>query len=680
MSATNVHDAEVRRPFQPDLDRAIATNFAYLGNGEWLPLMVEFDPKGAPTESHGGQWQWFVDRDWLPHTLKHEVMVPALFRELPSGLVEMPGFRHCVLLVNRKAAASLVERSEWRQTILQAELGVPMDVTPGKEMKPDKPLPDKAQRGKRIGRVVMGVIDQGIAFAHERFRNLTGSRVAFVWQQAVLPTVLGFPFPMPGLELKAADIDAAIKNSSGDEAAVYRSVGGLDFSKDGYKPLAHRRSHGTLVLDLMAGAQRDVDEQNRPIIAVDMPEFAVGDPATSLLKPHAAWGLAYIMHRAGQLREPGEKLPVVVNLSYGPHEGPHDGTDPFEVFADLMITFFGPTHSTPLTIVLAAGNSRQGRVHAQAHVESGASKVLPWRIQPGGRTESMLQLWLNTGAQATVTLQAPSGANISIKPPQSRVPNPASPADTFSATYSLVNGRPCFTLYTNPTEFNPGGGAFQPLAEGGLWKVEVQNDGPKAIDLQGWIRRSDTQSGRRAKGRQSYFDDTHYARFTPSGHPVNFDPPPAILPPPPPTAMVSRRGTVSGIATGRHTLVIGGYRTSDVFPAGYSSQGPNPDASRVANTPNWLAPSEDSVTCRGVLSAANYSGGVSPISGSSAAAPQAARRWADLWIIQQGPPVLPPGEFQPLRSGMLRPISLADHGWVGGLGAAAGNPQRVPRP
>ena len=108
MSATNVHGEEVRRPFQPDLDRAIATNFAYLRNGEWLPLMVEFDPKAAPTESHGGQWQWFVDRDWLPHTLKHEVMVPALFRELPSGLVEMPGFRHCVLLVNRKAAASLV--------------------------------------------------------------------------------------------------------------------------------------------------------------------------------------------------------------------------------------------------------------------------------------------------------------------------------------------------------------------------------------------------------------------------------------------------------------------------------------------------------------------------------------------------------------------------------------------
>jgi hypothetical protein len=680
MSTTNVHGEGVRRPFQPDLDRAIATNFAYLCDGEWLPLMVEYDPKAAPTESHGGQWQWFVDRDWLPHTFKEEVLVPALFRELPRGLVEMPGFRHCVLLVHRKAVASLVERGEWRQTILQAQLGVPMDVAPGKEMKPDNLLPDKAQGGKRIGRVVMGVIDQGIAFAHERFRNLTGSRVAFVWQQAALPTVPGFPFPMPGVELKAADIDAAIANTIDDEAAVYRSIGGLDFSKDGFKPLARRRSHGTLVLDLMAGEPRVKDEQNRPIIAVDMPEFAVGDPATSLLKPHAAWGLAYIMHRAGQLREPGEKLPVVVNLSYGPHEGPHDGTDPFEVFADLMITFFGPTHSTPLTVVLAAGNSRQGRVHAQAHVESGASKVLPWRIQPGGRTESMLQLWLNTGAQATVTLRAPSGATVSIKSPQSNAPYPASPADTFSAACSLVNGRPCCTLFANPTAYSPGGGGLQPIAESGLWKVQVQNDGPKAIDLQGWIRRSDTQSGRNANGRQSYFDDPDYERFTSTGYPVNFDPPPAIPPPLPHTAMVSRRGTLSGIATGRHTLVIGGYRRSDVFPAGYSSQGPNDNASRVASTPNWVTPSEDSVTCRGVLSAANYSGGVSPITGTSAAAPQAARRWADLWIIQKGQPVLPPGEFQPLRSGMLRPISLADHGWVGGLGVAAGNPQRVPRP
>ncbi len=680
MSATNVHGEEVRRPFQPDLDRAIATNYAYLRDGEWLPLLVEFDPKAAPTESPGGQWQWFVDRDWLPHSFKDEVMVPALFRDLPRGLVETPGFRYCVLLVHRKAAATLVERGEWRQTILQAELGAPMELTSGKKIMPERPPSEKAQGKKRIGRVVMGVIDQGIAFAHERFRNLTGSRVAFVWQQAVLPTVLGFPFPMPGVEMKATDIDAAIFNTGDDEAAVYRSVGGLDFSKDGYKPLARRRSHGTMVLDLMAGAQRAIDEQNRPIIAVDMPEFAVGDPATSLLKPHAAWGLAYIMHRAEQMREPGEKLPVVVNLSYGPHEGPHDGTDPFEAFADLMIAFFGPAHSTPLTMVLAAGNSRQGRVHAEALVGSGAHEVLPWRIHPGGRTESMLQLWLNQGARATVIVRAPSGANISIKPPQTKVPNPASPADRFSATYSLVNGRPCVTLFTNPTEFNPGGGGFPPLAESGLWKVEVHNDGAKPIHLQCWIRRSDTQSGRRAHGRQSYFDDPHYARFTPSGHPINLDPPLATFPPPPRPAMISRRGTVSGIATGRHTLVIGGHHRSDVYPARYSSQGPNDNAGRVANTPNWVTPSEDSMTCRGVLSAANYSGGVTPISGSSAAAPQAARRWADLWIIQQGPPVLPPGEFQPLRSGILRPISLVDHVWVGGLGAAAGVPQRVPRP
>ena len=54
--------------------------------------------------------------------------------------------------------------------------------------------------------------------------------------------------------------------------------GGLGFSTGGFKALARRRSHGTHVLDLAAGDNPAANMMNLPIIAVDMPDEAVGDP------------------------------------------------------------------------------------------------------------------------------------------------------------------------------------------------------------------------------------------------------------------------------------------------------------------------------------------------------------------------------------------------------------------
>jgi hypothetical protein len=81
---------------------------------------------------------------------------------------------------------------------------------------------------------VIGVIDQGIAFAHERFRNRSGSRIAYLWQQDFMG---GGSFVSPGVEVTAAQIDAALAAARGDEDAVYRDIGDLDYSSGGYKPL-----------------------------------------------------------------------------------------------------------------------------------------------------------------------------------------------------------------------------------------------------------------------------------------------------------------------------------------------------------------------------------------------------------------------------------------------------------
>ena len=296
------------------------------------------------------------------------LMADAALAEKVNVLADLP---LVVVLLHRDHIPEIVASEGWRTTVRRAEVGPPVSLSDKVAVGPASLPPAAAPTGKGIQppaaggrRAVIGVIDQGIAFAHERLRNKSGSRVAYLWQQEFLvpfsPTALGN-------EIACAQIENALDTATGDEESVYRSLGGLRFDPDGYKPLAHARTHGTSVLDIAAGAPPGEDVTTMPVIAVDLPERAIGDPAGSTLTPHALWGLVYLLERATAMVRPGETLPVIANISYGPHEGPHDGTTLFEQYADLLIEQTSKTQ-TPLRIVLAAGNFRQSRVHACAVV------------------------------------------------------------------------------------------------------------------------------------------------------------------------------------------------------------------------------------------------------------------------------------------------------------------------
>lgn len=105
--------------------------------------------------------------------------------------------------------------------------------------------------------VLTAVLDEGIAFAHERFKSINGTtRIAYFWNQD--GKTLNPPFNLFGAELDDVAINAAANAAKGsglcDEASAYLSTENLNFSVDGYKAIAHRRAHGTHVLDLAAGS------------------------------------------------------------------------------------------------------------------------------------------------------------------------------------------------------------------------------------------------------------------------------------------------------------------------------------------------------------------------------------------------------------------------------------------
>lgn len=632
------------RADHPYLDWAVATRFAFQRPGTWVPLIVEFAPAAVPVSdrqprprssveafgrlcAEGGPW----------HPWAH---VPALFAQLANSVKGLDGLAITVMLVEADKLAALREDPVWRSAVLRAQLGPPLSLPTNPNAKPvELPVLKFDAPSRPIGRAVIGIIDQGIAFANARFRNAYGTRIEYAWQQEVLtdlpPTTLG-------REFTKAQIDAELTKQGMDEDAVYRALGAVSFSEAGYKPLARHRTHGTQVLDLAGGADAADNVTHLPIIAVDMPEQAIGDPAGSTLTIHALFGLAYILLRAHALRQPGETLPVVVNISYGPHEGPHDGSSLFEGAVDRMIDLMKST-VTPLQVVLAAGNSRQSRVHAAFDVGRNATRSLRWRLQPCGRTPSAMELWWRAGRKLTVTLRAPNEAQVTVAADAPQASHEQDGRSVFRADYGTPPGSQLSRVVLNvaPTEFDVRSGVGHAVAPSGEWTVEVRNDSGGPVHVKAWIRRGDTPHGRRAKGRQSCFDDAEYQRHDRWTRPLPLDPTGG-------SAVIRRSGTLSGIATGQRTVVVGGYRSSDREPAPYSSAGPHGNPQRAQASPTLLAQSERSAVRRGVLAAGTRSGARLRIVGTSAAAPQVARWLADQWIAHQH---LPPFAIPPLAKG-----------------------------
>jgi hypothetical protein len=87
----------------------------------------------------------------------------------------------------------------------------------------------------------MGVIDDGIAFLHERFQKSgRKTRIECCWLQD------------PGIFLGKGGIDALLASGT-DEDQLYRVSGAVDFVTAGHKSITWRMAHGTHVIDLACG-------------------------------------------------------------------------------------------------------------------------------------------------------------------------------------------------------------------------------------------------------------------------------------------------------------------------------------------------------------------------------------------------------------------------------------------
>lgn len=419
-----------------------------------------------------------------------------------------------------------------------------------------------------------------------------------------------------------------------------RQVFHWDMEASGLAPLP-RISHGAHVLSWLAGQPPyagggfGLDLASRcPLILVNLPQQAVDDPTGRWLGRHVLDGLDYMVAQALAIR--AKRL--VVNISWGPQTGPHDGSSLLERALGQRVDQ-AQDLGLALSIVLAAGNSRNSRAHAQWGAAQGCDRLI-WVVPPAGSAPSFLELWWPQGtalSQVQVSVQTPAGGTLTLagagrvaghKAHLVIVPHPA-------AKQTI---RPMALLALHPT-----GDAAQ-AAPHGRWQISVKGVAHAVGQAHAYVARQTANLGGRYRGADSYLDDPSYdqQRFRRQPGAARNG------------LRVTRDGTLSGLATAAHPKVFAaaGAVWSSGEPADYSSEGPC--AGGTAPRPDWALPTDETPLLQGLLGAGSRPGSVVRLVGTSMAAPQLAR------LLLNGLPPLPPSQPWDQRLG----LGLTSLGWT----------------
>jgi subtilisin family serine protease len=406
------------------------------------------------------------------------------------------------------------------------------------------PLGHKANGGSDV---IIGIIDFGLDFAHRNFRHSNGhTRILALWDQKASPDANHSPQPYGYGRLFTEDeINESLK-----EADPYKALG-YGVSKSG---LLDAGGHGTYVADVAAGNGLGSGcsgvAPKAEIVFVDV--STVGTP---IHEPHKAGGtfgnsvqLLEAIHFIFELAK-AKNLPCAINISLGTNGGSHDGTSPLEEAMDWLVT-----QEPNRSVVIAAGNSFGKALHATGRVPEGGCIDLKWKIPRFDTTGNELEIWYASEDRFTIDLIDPDGKRVARVKPRCIWEK----TDASRGLMTVVN-----RLDDPNNRDNTINVFFERGVRDGVWTLRLRGDHVRDGNFHAWIERDESGQSRFVKPKDKAY-------------------------------LVSNEYTLSSIACGHETIVVGSYNAyeADLPLSEFSSAGPTRDI-RDQQQPTLCAPGED---------------------------------------------------------------------------------------
>jgi subtilisin family serine protease len=246
---------------------------------------------------------------------------------------------------------------------------------------------------KGAGAIVL-IFDTGIDWKHFDFRksDTTKSRILFIWDQTLTPIAgehspQGFTY---GVEYTQTQIENELKGNPPG------SVREKDIN-----------GHGTHVASTAAGNGSSLSSNKYIGMAPEADIIIVKGGDESFSSIGEIDGLTYAQNKAA-----AQKEPIVVNMSLGGQEGPHDGTNDDEV----AVNNFVANHGTGHVVCISAGNDGANLIHTNGAIANGSSAVIKITVPtytPNSGTENdqfIFDIWLlNSNQVVNLSLQSPTG-------------------------------------------------------------------------------------------------------------------------------------------------------------------------------------------------------------------------------------------------------------------------------
>lgn len=280
--------------------------------------------------------------------------------------------------------------------------------------------------------VLVAVLDSGIDYYHDDFRNLDGTtRILYLMDQVT------------GEIYTKKQIDEALAAGSRTQARML--VPSVDTS-----------GHGTAVTGIAAGNGRESDgtyrgvayESDLLIVRLGVPD-PEGFPRTTQLME----GLDFVVQKAVELGQP-----VAVNLSFGNTYGSHDGNSLLEGYIDAMA---GVGRNV---IVIGSGNEGDTGGHTSVQLRTGEEQVIEFSVAPYETTLN-IQLWKSYPDVFDIFL---------VNPSQTRTERISSNLGPYRIQMGAVD---VLVYYGEPSPFNQAQEIYFDFVprgdyvESGIWKL-----------------------------------------------------------------------------------------------------------------------------------------------------------------------------------------------------------------